>query len=77
MKSRTVYHHIDLNTERIEDYRSGGYHPIHIGDRLGPNNRYIIHRNLGWGSEGTVWLAHEPLSVKHWRRVHTELKSDR
>lgn len=64
MRSSTVYRHIGLDTEWIEDYRPGGYHPVHIGDRLGPNDRYIIKRNLGYGSEGTVWLAKDSLLVE-------------
>ncbi|OAA43646.1 protein kinase domain protein [Metarhizium rileyi] len=41
--------------EDIDDYRPGGYHPIHIDDRL--NKRYRIVHKLGHGTFSTVWLA--------------------
>jgi hypothetical protein len=47
MPSRTVFYHIGLPTEGIEVYLPGGFHPVHIKDRLGPNERYIIQRKLG------------------------------
>jgi hypothetical protein len=59
MLSRTVYHHIGVPTEWIEDYRPGGFHPVHIKDRLGPNWRYSIQRKFGYGADATVWLAHD------------------
>lgn len=61
MPSRRVYRHIGVYTEWIENYRPGGYHPVHIGDRLGPDDRYLIQKKLGWGGEATVWLAHDSL----------------
>jgi hypothetical protein len=64
MRPHTVFHHIGLDTEWIEDYLTGGYHPVHIGDRLGPNERYVIQRKLGFGADGTVWLAHDSWLVK-------------
>jgi serine/threonine protein kinase len=44
------------DTEDAADYRSGGYHPIQIGDAL-KNGRYIVLRKLGWGHFSTVWLC--------------------
>lgn len=41
--------------EPFEDYKIGGYDPIHIGEIL--FNRYIIISKLGWGHFSTVWLA--------------------
>lgn len=49
------------NTECIEDYVVGGYHPIHIGDMF--KNRYHILRKLGNGEYATVWLAKDERSV--------------
>ena len=41
--------------EGMEDYKIGGYHPVHIGEIL--LNRYIITQKLGWGHFSTAWLA--------------------
>ena len=48
-----------FDTEEVTCYVSGGYHPIIIGDHLGPTNErhYRIVHKLGWGSNATVWLA--------------------
>jgi hypothetical protein len=57
MGRRQIYHHIGLDAEWIEDYRPGGFHPVHIGDRIGPDERFVIQRKLGYGADATVWLA--------------------
>ena len=44
--------------EDLEDYRPGGYHPVHIGDAF-KDSRYVIVRKLGWGHFSTVWLARD------------------
>ncbi len=44
--------------EDLEDYKPGGYHPVHIGDMFS-NGRYVIVRKLGWGHFSTVWLARD------------------
>ena len=76
MRFRIVYHHIGLDTEWIEDYQPGGYHPIHIRDHLGPNERYVVQRKLGSGVDGTVWLAHDSLLVKYRRPVLVEMRCE-
>lgn len=43
------------NIEPLDEYRLGGYHPIHIGDQL--SERFTVLDKLGWGSASTVWLA--------------------
>ncbi len=43
--------------EGIEDYKLGGYHPVHIGEVL--IDRYVIIQKLGWGHFSTVWLARD------------------
>ncbi|KAJ9099262.1 hypothetical protein QFC21_004143 [Naganishia friedmannii] len=50
--------------EDLEDYRPGGYHPIHIGDDFN-NGRYTIVRKLGWGHFSTVWLARDNTINRH------------
>lgn len=42
--------------EPLVQYRNGGYHPVHIRDTL-HEGRYTIINKLGWGRDGTVWLA--------------------
>ncbi|KAI9744275.1 MAG: hypothetical protein M1818_002427 [Claussenomyces sp. TS43310] len=54
--SRFVYQSIE-EVERLEYYRPGGYHPIHIGDCL--HGRYRIVHKLGYGSFSTIWLARD------------------
>ena len=58
--------------EGIEDYKLGGYHPVHIGFTYIYNikilkkfyyfreillERYVIIQKLGWGHFSTVWLS--------------------
>lgn len=47
---------ITTPTEWIEDYKPGGFHPVHIGDVF-CDSRYQILRKLGYGSFSTVWLG--------------------
>ncbi|KAI1436491.1 kinase-like domain-containing protein [Xylaria sp. CBS 124048] len=45
---------------RVEDlkrYVAGGFHPVHVGDRLGPDERFEIHHKLGYSDACTVWLC--------------------
>jgi serine/threonine-protein kinase SRPK3 len=51
------------NVEEIENYRPGGFHPIHIGDELG--DRYKIVHKLGYGGFSTVWLARDKLAEQY------------
>lgn len=44
--------------ECIEDYRPGGYHPVHLGDVF-HDGQYKIIRKLGDGAYSTVWLARD------------------
>jgi serine/threonine-protein kinase SRPK3 len=46
--------------EGLEDYKPGGYHPVHLGDVF--NNRYLVVEKLGWGHFSTVWMC---LDKKH------------
>lgn len=48
------------DVEDVEKYVPGGYHPVDIGDRLGPagdSHHYTILHKLGFGGFSTVWLA--------------------
>lgn len=42
--------------EDAEDYRRGGYHPVHLGE-IFKDGRYRVIHKLGWGHFSTVWLA--------------------
>lgn len=50
--------------ENLDGYRSGGYHPTHIGDRY-HNERYEIIHKLGSGAYSTVWLARDHASARN------------
>ena len=41
--------------EGMEDYKPGGYHPVHVGEVF--LDRYIVIQKLGWGHFSTVWLS--------------------
>ncbi|KAF2157318.1 kinase-like protein [Myriangium duriaei CBS 260.36] len=48
----------DLDEEPVQCYKPGGYHPIHIGDRVKDGQYKILHK-LGWGAFSTVWAARD------------------
>ncbi|KPM42259.1 hypothetical protein AK830_g4294 [Neonectria ditissima] len=60
--SHVEYGYID-GVEDLSDYRPGGYHPIHIDDRLG--KRYRIVHKLGYGTFSTAWLAMDERTSKY------------
>lgn len=48
------------DVEDVEKYAPGGYHPVDIGDRLGPEGEghvYTVLHKLGFGGFSTVWLT--------------------
>ncbi|KAK4640931.1 hypothetical protein QC761_0097010 [Podospora bellae-mahoneyi] len=49
------------HVEDLEKYWRGGFHPVHIGDKLDKVNtttyRYEVIHKLGYGGFSTVWLA--------------------
>ena len=44
--------------EWISSYRSGGYHPVELGDEF--NSRYVVEHKLGYGGCSIAWMAREP-----------------
>mmetsp|Transcript_2610 Transcript_2610/g.5979 ORF Transcript_2610/g.5979 Transcript_2610/m.5979 type:complete len:582 (-) Transcript_2610:466-2211(-) len=51
------------DTESQEDYRRGGYHWVRIGDVY--QDKYVVHRKLGWGQFSTVWLTTDVTRSPH------------
>lgn len=48
------------DVEDVEKYVPGGYHPVDIGDQLGPvgdSHCYTVLHKLGFGGFSTVWLT--------------------
>lgn len=43
------------NVEPPDWYNPGGFHPVHLSDKIA--HRYRVLRKLGWGTCSTVWLA--------------------
>jgi len=44
--------------EELGRYKSGGFHPVNLGDTF-RGGRYTIRHKLGFGGFSTVWLAHD------------------
>jgi len=51
-------------------YAEGGYHPVHIGDRIGIGERFEVQHKLGYNETGTIWLC---LDSKNGRRVGVKI----
>lgn len=49
--------------EPVEEYRTGGYHPVHLHDVF--VNRYEVIGKLAFGQFSTVWLASDRKWVLH------------
>ncbi|KAL4910544.1 kinase-like domain-containing protein [Aspergillus multicolor] len=43
--------------EPVEEYRRGGYHPVHLEDTIG--YRYKVIAKLSFGQFSTIWLARD------------------
>ncbi|CAG8977902.1 hypothetical protein HYALB_00001780 [Hymenoscyphus albidus] len=47
------------DAEDYEEYRPGGFHPVHIGDRFGTAGQFRVIHKLGRGGLATVWLCRD------------------
>ncbi|KAJ4328830.1 hypothetical protein N0V84_000617 [Fusarium piperis] len=50
------------DTEEVERYEVGGFHPVHLGD-LFDEGRYRVVHKLGAGGFATIWLARDLLEL--------------
>jgi serine/threonine-protein kinase SRPK3 len=46
------------------NYRSGGFHPVHLGDHF-KKDRYSVVHKLGHGGFATVWLARDQVRQRY------------
>lgn len=53
-------YYCDIESESLERYRPGGYHPVNINDTF-KSGRYRVLHKLGWGGYSTVWLAYDSI----------------
>ncbi|KAJ6558424.1 kinase-like domain-containing protein [Mycena vulgaris] len=44
------------DVESLNNYRPGGYHPVHLNDSFKAGRYTVVHK-LGYGTFATVWLA--------------------
>ena len=58
MSSRKYQPGVVDNVEDLEQYKVGGFHPIHIGDTLDSGRYRVVHK-LGFGGFATVWLGRD------------------
>lgn len=52
------------DTEQVEWYKPGGFHPVHLGDTF-DEGRYKVVNKLGAGGFSTVWLARD-VKEQNW-----------
>lgn len=48
----------EVDLEDFEDYTTGGFHPVVIGDTF-QDGRYEVVHKLGFGGYSTIWLAQD------------------
>jgi serine/threonine protein kinase len=50
--------------EKLKRYVFGGYHPVHLGDRIGTAERFEVHHKLGFSDTCTVWLCLDRVKIR-------------
>lgn len=58
MSHASPAYYCEIESEPLERYRPGGYHPVEIGDTF-YSGRYRVLQKLGWGGYSTVWLVYD------------------
>lgn len=53
-----------------------GWPVLEFGQALGPDNRFVIARKLGWGGSSSIWLAKDQkyVSAAHDTLIHSSEK---
>jgi hypothetical protein len=51
----------ESDEEPVDDYKTGGYHRVHIGDVF--KARYRVDQKLGWGHFSTVWFCTDLFAI--------------
>jgi serine/threonine-protein kinase SRPK3 len=57
MMDRIYYTDEIEDTEDLDRYRTGGYHPVRLGDTYKGKWTYKILLKLSFGNTSTVWLG--------------------
>lgn len=47
--------------EEVDEYRPGGFHPVHLRDLL--DGRYEVLHKLGYGGFSTTWLVRDTVGI--------------
>ena len=57
------FHEPHIQSEGLENYVRGGYHPVHLGDVF--EDKYKVVHKLGYGGFSTVWLARDSVLQRY------------
>lgn len=68
-------YNIGVAAEDLNRYCPGGFHPIHLHDKLHDGRYEIVHK-LGFGAFSTVWLARDNQYVKNLAVASSDWKLD-
>ncbi|KAH9900150.1 kinase-like domain-containing protein [Xylariomycetidae sp. FL2044] len=59
---------IGHGVEGLEQYRPGGFYPVHLNDFLDTKQRFHVAHKLGFGESSTVWLCFDN-TERLWRAI--------
>src|SRR3569833_2601934 len=63
------------HVEAKDHYRPGGFHPVHIGDKLDEDTQFHVIHKLGHGGYGTVWLCRDATHNKKKNKKKNKTKN--